>query len=118
MLLDPAVRTAAAGALAAEPPAALVDGDRLELFAPARLAQPPRRGEPGHAAAEDGDARRRSPRDHRRQRSAGRVVDPRARTGRRRPGRARELETAASRSGDRAVGLSRRGQCAACVSAS
>ena len=50
------LRAAAAGALAAEAPTALVDGDRLDLLLPARLAQPPGGRQPGHAAAEDRDA--------------------------------------------------------------
>ena len=58
VLLDPAVRAAAAGPLAAEPPSALVHRDRLQLVAPARLAEAPRRRQAGHAAAEDGDAGR------------------------------------------------------------
>ena len=46
---------AARRALAAQPPATLVDRDRLEPVAPAGLAEPPGSAEPGHAATEDGD---------------------------------------------------------------
>ena len=83
VLLDAAVHAAAARALAAEPPAALVDGDRLDLLLPARLAQPPGGRQPGHAAAEDGDAP-----DHR-VRSRSRSI--RSSNGRA-PWRTRELE--------------------------
>ena len=46
-----------AGALAAEPPAALVDGDRVEAVPPVALAQTPRRRAASHAPAEDRDLR-------------------------------------------------------------
>ena len=43
VLLDAAVRPAAAGALAAEPPAPLVDGDRVQPLAASRRSSAPRR---------------------------------------------------------------------------
>ncbi len=55
VLFDPAIRTAARRALAAQPPAALIDRDRFEPVPPAGFAEPPGRTQPRHAAAEDGD---------------------------------------------------------------
>ena len=46
VLLDAAVRTSAAGSLAAEAESALVDGDRLELALPTRFAESPGRASP------------------------------------------------------------------------
>src|SRR5208282_4437845 len=63
VLLDAPVRPPAAGPLATEPPAPLVNGYRLELLLPAGLAEPPRSREASHPGAEDHYAR--SPRRHR-----------------------------------------------------
>ena len=45
--------TATGRALAAESPAPLVDGDRVEAIPPAGLAESPGGGQTGHAAAKD-----------------------------------------------------------------
>ena len=56
VLLDPAVVPATGGTLAAEPRAALVDGDRFETVSPTGLAEPPCGRQTRHPPAEYGDA--------------------------------------------------------------
>src|SRR2546430_5753802 len=56
VLLDPAIRASAAGPLATESPSALVHRDGCELVLPTGFAETPRRGDAGHAGAENRDA--------------------------------------------------------------